>query len=276
MKQRKVAMIIDFHTHIFPDKIAGAAVSKLESSAGVKAYTDGTLEGLLTSMKKAGIDCSVILPVVTSPKQFRSIQAFAEKVSELDSIISFGGIHPDTENYREELRIIKNSGLKGIKLHPEYQATYIDDKKYLRIMDYASELGLIISVHAGLDGAFPQERHCTPERIAGVIRTVQPEKLVLAHMGGLELWDEVERYIVGSEVYLDTSFSIGIMKDEQLIRIARNHGIHKILFATDSPWGGQKEMADYFQNLSLTPEEKEMVLWKNAERLLGIQNEQAR
>ncbi len=262
-------MIIDFHTHIFPEKIAATAISKLESSADVKAHTNGTLTGLLSSMEESGVDYSVILPVVTATKQFASINRYACEIKEMDHIISFGGIHPDTEDYKSDLNTIKDYGLKGIKIHPEYQSTYIDDIKYLRILDYASELGLIISVHAGFDGAYPQERHCTPERIANALTQVHPEKLVLAHMGGLMMWDEVERYIVGQAVYLDASFSIGEMSDEQFERIAKNHGIDKILFATDSPWGGQKEMLKHFDGMNFSENEKNMILSENAIKLLG-------
>lgn len=262
-------MVIDFHTHIFPDKIAYGAISKLESSADIKAHTNGTLTGLMASMEEGNIDYSVILPVVTAARQFDSINRFADQIKEMDHIISFGGIHPDTEDYKMELKTIRDYGLKGVKIHPEYQTTYIDDIKYLRILDYASELGLIVSVHAGFDAAFPTERHCTPERIAGALKQVQPDKLVLAHMGGLDMWDEVEEYIVGRNVYLDTSFSIGRMDDEQFVRIVRSHGAGKVLFATDSPWGGQKEMLKHFDGMEFTLEEKEQILYKNAINLLG-------
>ena len=38
-------MIIDFHTHIFPDKIAAGTIKNLESKAGLTASTDGTVKG---------------------------------------------------------------------------------------------------------------------------------------------------------------------------------------------------------------------------------------
>ena len=53
-------MIYDFHTHVFPDKIASKTIDKLEGYANIKAYTDGTLTGLKKSMKAGNIDCSII------------------------------------------------------------------------------------------------------------------------------------------------------------------------------------------------------------------------
>ena len=60
-------MIIDFHTHIFPDKIAAGVISQLSSAGGITPHTDGTLAGLKKSMKDGGIDASVVLPVPDGP-----------------------------------------------------------------------------------------------------------------------------------------------------------------------------------------------------------------
>ena len=269
-------MIVDFHTHIYPDKIAEATILKLETDANVKAYTNGTLKGLKNSMKDSKVNISVVLPVVTKPKQFESVNKFAYNITEKEikkekeNIISFGGIHPDTTDYKGELKKIYDLGLKGIKLHPDYQQVFFDDIKYMRIIDYASELGLIISVHAGLDGAFTECTHCTPKRALNVIKEVKPLKLVLAHTGGYAMWNDVEKFIVGEEVYIDTSFSLGHIDNEQFMRIVKNHGTNKVLFATDSPWGNQRDMLDIFMSLDFTKEEKDAILSKNALYLLDI------
>ena len=72
--------------------------------------------------------------------------------------------------------------MKGIKLHPDYQDTYFNDIRYKRIISYATDLGLIISVHAGQDPKCPDNIHCTPAMAEEVLNEVEPEKLVLAHM----------------------------------------------------------------------------------------------
>ena len=141
-------MIVHFHTHIFPDKIAKKTIEKLEGIANVKAFTDGREVSLISSMEEAGVDLSLVLPVVTKPEQFATINDFAARLNEKYQgksrrLFSFGGIHPDSPDYKRELRTIYDLGLKGIKLHPDYQSTYFDDMKYMRILDYASELGLI-------------------------------------------------------------------------------------------------------------------------------------
>lgn len=263
-------MIIDFHTHMFPDKIAKGTLDFLASVCHTEPFANGTYEGLESSSERAGVDISVALPVVTKPSQFQSVNKFAAQYLE-GRVLSFGGIHPDSEDYKGQLNQLKEMGFKGIKLHPDYQEVYFNDIKYKRIVSYASELDMIITVHAGQDPKSPDNIHCTPKMAAEVIEELQPEKLVLAHMGGHQQWDDVEQYLVGKNVYFDTGVVLGKMADEQLIQIARNHGTDKILFATDSPWGGQLEFVEYLNAMAFDEDEKEQILWKNAARLLELQ-----
>jgi uncharacterized protein len=265
-------MVIDFHTHIFPERIAGRTIEKLEEVGNIKAFTNGTLEGLKKSMRENNINISVVLPVVTKPAQFDSVNSFAAEITGKEGIISFGGIHPDSEDYKEKLEQIKKMGLLGIKLHPDYQETYVDDFKMVRIIQYAAELGLIVILHAGLDIGLPDPIHCTPKRTVEMLSRIESEnaKIILAHMGGYDLWEEVEEYLVGKNVWLDTSYSLGMISDEQFVRIVKNHGADRILFATDSPWGGQGETLEHIRKLDFREGELERILHGNAEAILGL------
>lgn len=262
-------MVIDFHTHMFPERIAARTIEKLAKLVKDPPETDGTYEGLLKSTEESEIDCSVVLPIATKPSQFRSINEYASQFRE-GRIISFGSVHPASDNYKDELREIKSMGLKGIKLHPDYQDTYFNDIRYKRIVSYATELDLIVSVHAGVDPLCPNDVHCTPQMSAELIDEVAPAKLVLAHLGGNQQWDEVEKYLAGRNVYLDTAVIFDYIEQEQFIRIMRKHGSEKILFATDSPWAGQKRFVDVMKNMDITEEERENVLGRNGKRLLEI------
>ena len=247
-------MIIDFHTHMFPDKIAGRTLDYLSGIFGASPFADGTYTGLCNSMGKGAVDISIALPAVTKVSQVAAINRFASAYTE-GPVISFGGIHPECENYKEILKEIKNLGLKGIKLHPDYQDMYFDNIRYERIIDAASELGLITVVHAGVDPKCPEDVHCTPEMARKVLDDVKPEKLVLAHMGGNEMWDDVERYLVGQNVYFDTGVILNTMPQEQFLRIVHMHGADRILFGTDSPWADQKNFVALLEHMPLTEEE---------------------
>lgn len=267
-------MVVDFHTHIFPGKIAAQTIAYLEEKAHIKSFCDGTEEGLVKSMETAGVDVSVVLPVVTKPEQFHTINKFAAQLNEKyrnrqTRLWSFGGIHPDSPDYKGELRAIKDLGLLGIKLHPDYQDTNFDDIKYMKILDYASELGLVSVVHAGIDVGFPDNVRCTPRQIRKVVDKVAPKNLVLAHYGSFNMWEEVEELLAGKEVYLDTSFTVGYLKDEVFLNILKKHGADRILFATDSPWSGQKESLEYIRSLVIDKEELDKILGQNAAKLIG-------
>ena len=275
-------MIVDFHAHIFPDKIAHRAVGNLEQVGRVAAFTDGTLSGLKSSMKEAGVTHSIILPIVTKPKQFDHLNDFAWKITHEEpdedglSIISFGGVHPDSANYKGELLSIKRRGLKGIKIHPTYQNTYIDDIKYEHVIDYAIQIGLVVSIHCGRDLGFPEQVYATPKRVRKMIREVFPgrssERLVLAHLGGHDMEDESEAELIGGNYYMDLAYVLRLARPEQILRMCRNHGIDKILFATDTPWSGQKRDVDYIKTIGFTEQEMEKILWVNAFKLLRLRN----
>lgn len=265
-------MIIDFHTHIFPDKIAERSIAALSEVSGIKAATDGTLNGLLESMDRSGVDLSVIMPVVTKPSQFESVNTFAAQVNEqyAGKLISFGGIHPDTEDYKAELNCIKELGLPGIKLHPDYQGVMIDDVRYMKIIEYADALEMIIMVHAGIDIGLPEPVHCPPDKARKVLDTLHPKKLVLAHMGGWKQWEEVYEYLAGQQVYLDTAFCFDYMEQDMFMKICHKHGTDKILFATDSPWSDAHRDIEAINNLPLSDIEKEAIFSGNAKRLMNI------
>jgi len=265
-------MIIDFHTHIFPDKIAPKTIPFLEQRSGIMAATDGTLNGLLHSMEQSGVNLSVIMPVVTKPSQYESVNAFAKNVNETfqGKVLSFGGIHPDCENYREKLKKIKSLGLPGIKLHPDYQGVMIDDVRYMRIIDYANELGLVIMTHAGIDIGLPEPVHCPPDKMRRVIDEIHPERLIVAHLGGWKQWEMVYEYLAGEKIWFDTAFSLEYISKELFMKLWEKHDHDKFLFATDSPWGNVGKNIDQFHMLPLTREEKEAVFYGNAKKLLRL------
>ncbi len=269
-------MIIDIHTHIFPEKIVSKAISQLADKVNLTPSMDGTKAGLLQSQEEAGIDISVVLPTVTAARQFPSIMDFARELNEefaqhpTHGIFSLAGVHPDSPHIREDMKQIKAWGFPGIKIHPDYQDTMFNDIRYKRILDLASELDLFVVTHAGYDVYSPDLIHCTVPMILEVLREVQPRKLVLAHMGNNQHYDEVESDLLGADVYLDTSFSIARIPQEQMVRMIRKHGASKIIFGTDAPWSSQKEDVQILSKLGLTEEEYALISYQNAQKLLGF------
>ncbi|MBE6032793.1 MAG: metal-dependent hydrolase [Clostridiales bacterium] len=279
-------MVIDFHTHTFPDKIAAATIDKLKQASHSLPFTGGTAAQLKESMKEAGIQYSVLLPVVTNPLKASQINDISIDMTGKDGLIWFGGIHPDTPDWHEELGRIAEKGLKGIKIHPVYQNCDIDDIRFLRILERAGELDLMVTVHAGDDIGFPGVVRCSPAMARNALRQVGNVKLILAHMGGWKVWDQVKEHLSDQKVFLDTSFSLGeipelgdgyytpetkkLLSEEEFCELVHIFGSEHVLFGTDSPWGPQKENKDAILALPLTDEEKRNILGENARRLLNI------
>lgn len=282
-------MIIDFHTHTFPDAISERVLAKLSRASRTAYFTNGSTNGLLASMEEAGISYSVNLPVMTDAGQVEKINSSLAEQRELlfhKGIITFGGMHPDYADYKAELSRLKEQGIKGIKLHPAYQKTDLDDIKMMRIIDCASGLGLIVLIHAGIDIGIYEHNYSSVSQILKVMDEVHPTKLVLAHMGGWGCWEDVERDLAGAPIWLDTAFSIGAvtpsqdadrapylsnnLSDEAFVRLVRKHGSDKILFATDSPWESQKDYIKRLQSMPLTEAELKQIFSQNAAQLLTL------
>lgn len=269
-------MIIDFHTHIFPDKIAEKTIDYLMEKGGIPSFSDGKASSLIDKMNDAGVDISVVLPAMTSPKQFESINRFAMEINEQykcceKKLISFGGIHPDCDDIENKLKFIKESGFIGIKIHPDYQGTYINDEKYIRILEIARDLDLVVVTHAGYDCGFKGEPiKCTPSLSYEVIKRVNHKKLVLAHLGGNEMLCESIERLCGLDVYLDTSYVLNYIDKETFLKFIDKHGADKILFASDTPWSDIKSNVEKIKSFKLDKEIENKILYENAKKLLGI------
>ena len=121
-------MVIDFHIHAFNPKIAERAIQTLEKCSGIQPLTRGLIEQTVQRMDEWGIDRSVMLPIATKPSQQVIINDWAAQ-QDGGRIISFGSVHPDADDAIDELWRIKELGLHGVKLHPDYQGFKIDDDK---------------------------------------------------------------------------------------------------------------------------------------------------
>lgn len=264
-------MIIDFHTHAFPDSLAERAISSLVKGSGGKypPCSDGTLNGLINNMDKFGVDISVVQPVITKASQLKTLNEWAKSI-EGERIISFGGIYPHTEDYKADIDFVYSLGLKGLKFHPEYQNFTVDDSFMLKIYDYALSKGLILLFHAGFDPAFPPPFHSNPKAFAHIAEEMKGGNIVVAHLGGQQQWDDVAEYLAGKNVYLDTSMGFKYYTEEQFLKIVKKHGADKILFGSDSPWSRADEEIEKLKSLPLENDEIENILYRNAKKLLNI------
>lgn len=262
-------MLIDFHFHAFTDKIAVRAMEKLTATCGVLAFTDGRLSSALQCFDRWGVDRGVLLPIATKPSQQRTINDWAAE-NDGGRVISFGTVHPDSEDLFEEMHRVKEMGLHGFKLHPEYQGFFINEPRLAPMFSELECIGLPVTVHAGLDPISPEVTYCMPEPASEMIKRHPKLRIILAHMGGNEYWKESLEHICGldGEVYIDTAYSLYV-PDELMLKMIRKHGADRVLFASDCPWQSAELMFRKIDALPLTDDEKEKIFFRNALELLG-------
>lgn len=262
-------MLIDFHTHVFPDRIAEAALSKLSLAGSMAPYGDATVKGAIQRMKLWGVDRSVVLNIATNPRQERSVNEFAVSLKETGKLIPFGSVHPDGESPELTVKYLYDSGIKGIKLHPDYMKRNVDDPRFDPIYKKAAELGMIVVLHAGYDFISPDYIHCTPEGVCRVLERFPGIRLVCAHMGGYRMWDRVKKHLCGKNIRFDTSLVAYDMSPEVFKEITELHGDDKILFGSDMPWCPPPSVLALVEASGIGSEAIENIKWRNAVKLLG-------
>jgi predicted TIM-barrel fold metal-dependent hydrolase len=252
--------------------MAQKTIDYLAIKGNIKPHSNGTVAGLIEKMDEAGVTLSVALPVLTRPESFDSILNFVLKVNEENKgkIISFAGIHPRCTDIYGKLKKAKDLGIKGVKIHPDYQETFIDDSGYIEILNSCKELDLIVVTHAGHDVAYRDSMKCPPEKLKKVIEKVGHKKLVLAHLGGSMLIDEVTNELAGLDVYMDTANDLKFVTKDKFLKLISKHGEDKILFATDMPWSSMKGDIEIVKNFVEDSSVLDKIFYKNALSLLSL------
>ena len=261
--------VIDFHTHVFPDKMAKRTIKVLDDNAGNQYIlaNDGTVSGLLSNMDAWNIDISVVMPVATKQSQFRNICQWAAGTCS-DRLFCFGSIFPYTDDYKRDIDYVASLGLKGLKFHAEFQDFIVDDDRMMRIYDYALGKDLIILHHAGFDPAYKPPYKSSPQQFARIAKEMRGGVIIAAHLGGHDQWDDVERYLAGSSIYLDTSMGFEYYPRDQFLRIVEKHGADKILFGSDAPWSNAATEIKLLEDMPLPESHINAILSGNARRIL--------
>jgi predicted TIM-barrel fold metal-dependent hydrolase len=263
-------MIIDFHTHIWPPEIAQKTLEGVQHRAKIPFYTDGTIDGLLQSMQKAGVDISLISRITSRPDQVASVNGWLSETAKAN-IIPMANWLPDLSVEPDSISRLKAQGFQCMKFHPDYQGFFIDDRRMYPFYEAAQAEEMPILIHAGLDRGLRPPWRAMPEKVAGVCRDFPNLHIIAAHMGGEDNYKETEEHLLGTDIYLDTSFILRKMPIQTLDRFIRKHPIDRILFGSDSPWIDQAKDVEYLFSLPfLSQEAKEKIAGLNAAQLLRI------
>ena len=275
---------IDFHTHLIPNQYLKEMLEKSRAlfpekgrppSDYLEISYSGSVRGLLTSMALSGIRYSVLLPVARTPDKVERTNQWMRSVAlKNPQLIPFGTIHQDYTRIEEELEKVSRWGFKGVKVHLFYQSQNHNprpsflNKDFLLIPKNLERLGLILVV----DTYFPWDHGNDPETLEELIALNEmfPKlRIVAAHMGSVMNWEAVAPFY-GRNIFLDISFTLGILPNEVIESIIKAHGPEKILFGSDFPFRTPEKEIERFMGLKIPEEDKRKILHGNARNLLGI------
>lgn len=268
-------MIIDFHTHCFPDALAPRAMGQLTQTAAcmhITPSTDGTAAGLLHNMEISGIHTSVVCNIATNERQMHKVNDFAIslKAQYPHRLIPLGSLHPHAEGLSDEMARLISAGITGIKLHPDYVSIDFDHPDFDPILTLAEENHVFVITHAGFDPLSPQHFHCTPAMVRRVLDRHPALKLVVAHMGGISCEEETISLLCGQDVYLDTSLLTHRPDRAELLHeILTAHRPDRLLFATDTPWTKATDELQALSKAPLSAKKQAQILSENALSLLS-------
>ncbi len=260
-------MIIDFHAHIFPEKIAEKASKGIEKFYDMPMRSDGRVQSLLEQGEKAAVDRYVVHSVATIPEQVESINQFIiDTVQQYpEKLIGFASMHPLYKNIEKQLDTSIEAGLKGVKIHPDFQKFLMDDEAAFPMYE-CIEGRLPLLVHTG-DYRYEYSK---PERLARVLDRFPRLTVIGAHFGGWSVWGEAANILHGRGVYVDTSSSLYALSPEEARHIIDQYGADHVLFGTDFPMWTALEELEMLAKIPMSFEEREGILYKNAVRLLQL------
>jgi len=263
--------MFDAHCHIYPETIAQKAVEGIDQFYDHLPFhpCDGTTGTLRRIGREAGISHFLVHSVATTPRQVSSINRYiASEVSRSDGTFTgLGTMHPDSEHPEQDFGELTALGLKGVKLHPDFQRFEADSDKSMRIYALCAEARLPVLVHTG-DHRFD---YSNPNRIVNVLRTFPKLKFIGAHFGGWSMWDEAVRLLSGFDnIMVDTSstfYALGSIKSRELVRI---WGADRLMFGTDYPMWTPKPEISCLIGMGLAEDEYRRIFWDNAANLFGV------
>ncbi len=267
-------MIIDAHTHMYPDSIAGKALRTViaNTDGRLTAYTDGTGRGLTESMNAAGIDRCVVLTVATNPGQGRGIlQWIRGMVPSFPHMVFFGSVHPLDPGFKDCIREMAEFGIQGVKFHPGYQGFPVDSPAAYAVYEEALKRNMVLYFHAGYDPSLPGCDYTSLKRFEGLLKDFKGSKIILAHGGGYGEWDRVLELLGDKGCYFDIAFVLESMMHCGSARELFRQNEDRFLFGSDSPWRDQKKYVGLIRDSeTLTPGQKDKLFFRNVRKLIQI------
>ncbi|MCZ4500291.1 MAG: amidohydrolase [Marmoricola sp.] len=261
-------MIIDAHAHVWPDKIAGPALTA-NPVPGLVARGDGTVGGLTADMSRSGVALSCCLGIANQARQVERVNEFvAGLVSE--TRFGFGTVHVDL-SVEENLASLRRHGVRAVKLHPLFQDFALNDPRLWAILEaFGSDIAVI--THVGEGGDAHTNSLSSPAMIRDIARQFPDLRLMACHFGGYKILDDAEEMLAGTDVVLETSWppTLTTLRPERVHALIKKHGAERVVFGSDWPMTSPAEEIAAIEALGLTDDETKSVLGGTMARILDL------
>ncbi len=262
--------IADIHAHIFPDALAAKATHSIASfyHDDIMDCRPASLSCLLQEHRAAGITCGVVCSSATTPAQVQHINDFIAKTAhENPQYLGFGSVYPGMPGVEDELDRMLSLGLRGIKIHPEFQKLAIDAPEAVDTYRAIAKRGLPVLFHMG-------DAHSdlsSPERLLHLLRQVPDLRPIAAHFGGWQSWQHAYEHPLPDPVVYDTSSSTALLSADMVLRFLDRYGEDRLLFGTDFPMWKPLDAVNELRALRLGRAAEEKLFYGNFARYFGLQ-----
>ena len=259
--------VVDVHTHIYPEKIASKAVEAVSDFYVLGMEGNGSVNHYLQSIEGSPITHAVVHSVAVKQSNVEHINNFIAEACEANpNLIGFAAMHQDYENPEAELARVRAMGLKGIKLHPDFQKVNLDDERLMKIYEIAEREHIPLIIHTG-DYRYDYSH---PRRMKEVLHAFPNLIVDSAHFGGWSIPDIALEYLEDEHCFMDCSSSSIILGKRRMRELIEIYGADRILFGSDFPmWSPTKEY-EFVRSLGLSKLEYEKIFLRNAERFLNM------
>lgn len=257
--------IADAHTHIFPTKIAEKATKSIGDFYEFEGmFSDASTDNLLTAEKNAGVSKILVCSSSVTADQTTSINNFiARECKKHEEFVGLGALHPYMENFCEEIDRISRLGLRGVKIHSDFQKIDIDDEKALPIYRELAKRKLPVLFHMG-DNRYD---YSSPIKLQNLMHKVPDLVVIAAHFGGYKRWEDAMKLEKSDNLFFDTSSSLFTLDKKIAVDMIEKFGADKFLYGTDFPMWNPKEEIERFLDLGLDDEDNKKILYDNFEKL---------
>ena len=260
--------IIDAHAHIFPPKIAEKASRSIGSFYNAPIFYKGSIEELIASGDKISVNYYIVHSTATKADQVCSINDFIMGSCRDESrFIGFGTMHHGFPDIHGEFSRIQAGGLRGLKLHPDFQGIAADDPRLDPVYEELAARDMPVLIHAG------DKRYdfSGPLRLSRVLDRHPRLKMIAAHFGGYTEWEESLEHLAGRRCCFDTSSTLWSLSPRKARAILRKHGTDRFLFGSDFPMWDHSEELKRLELLDLSESEMRSILWDNAASRLSLE-----